>query len=229
MPESVVLGTTLVAGSGVSWAILAAVFLSNLPESMAATTGLLKSGARPSQLMLLWGATTLVSGIAAGLGYTLLGDASGATVALVQAFAAGALLTMLTDTMIPEAYEHSGPATGLVTVLGFTVAFGISTLARRPTSADGAVEVDTAGNDTRHAGSRGVRARRGATAGKAVFGPSFRVTRQRVRDSSRPSPLRHDLVVVATIHPSAVLRSRDRTAMYDGLVSDLRVVAEALG
>jgi ZIP family zinc transporter len=96
---------------------------------MAATTGLLKSGARPSQLMLLWGATTLVSGIAAGLGYTLLGDASGATVALVQAFAAGALLTMLTDTMIPEAYEHSGPATGLVTVLGFTVAFGISTLA----------------------------------------------------------------------------------------------------
>jgi ZIP family zinc transporter len=128
VPESVVLGTTLVAGS-VSWAILAAVFLSNLPESMAATTGLLKSGARPSQLMLLWGATTLVSGIAAGLGYTLLGDASGATVALVQAFAAGALLTMLTDTMIPEAYEHSGPATGLVTVLGFTVAFGISTLA----------------------------------------------------------------------------------------------------
>jgi ZIP family zinc transporter len=129
VPESVVLGTTLVAGSGVSWAILAAVFLSNLPESMAATTGLLKSGAPRSQLMLLWGATTLASGIAAGLGYTLLGDASGSTVALVQAFAAGALLTMLTDTMIPEAYEHSGPATGLVTVLGFTVAFGISTLA----------------------------------------------------------------------------------------------------
>ena len=129
VPESVVLGTTLVAGSGVSWAILAAVFLSNLPESMAATTGLHKSGAPRSQLMLLWGATTLASGIAAGLGYTLLGDASGSTVALVQAFAAGALLTMLTDTMIPEAYEHSGPATGLVTVLGFTVAFGISTLA----------------------------------------------------------------------------------------------------
>jgi ZIP family zinc transporter len=129
VPESVVLGTTMVAGSGVSLAILAAVFLSNLPESMAATSGLLKSGARPSQLMLLWGATTLVSGIAAGLGYTLLGDSSVATVALVQAFAAGALLTMLTDTMIPEAYQHSGPATGLVTVLGFTVAFGISTLA----------------------------------------------------------------------------------------------------
>jgi zinc transporter, ZIP family len=127
VPESVVLGTTLVVGSGVSWAILATVFLSNLPESMAATTGLLKSGARPSQLMLLWGATTLFSGIAAGLGYTLLGDASGATVALVQAFAAGALLSL------------------------------------------------------------GVRARRGATAGKAAFGPSFRVTRQRVRDSSRLS------------------------------------------
>ena len=129
VPESVVLGTTLVAGSGVSWAILAAVFLSNLPESMAATTGLLKSGARPSQLMVLWGATTLVSGIAAGLGYTLFGDARRRHGRTGQAFAAGALLTMLTDTMIPEAYEYSGPATGLVTVLGFTVAFGINTMA----------------------------------------------------------------------------------------------------
>ncbi len=129
VPESVVLGTTLVAGSGVSWAMLAAVFLSNLPEAMAASSGLLKGGTRPSRVMLLWAATTLVSGIAAGLGYVLLGGASGGAVALVQAFAAGALLTMLTDTMIPEAYKHSGSTTGLVTVLGFTVAFGISTLA----------------------------------------------------------------------------------------------------
>jgi uracil-DNA glycosylase len=69
----------------------------------------------------------------------------------------------------------------------------------------------------------------GATAGQAVFGPSFRVTRQRGMRLEAPEPLSPDLVVLATIHPSAVLRSRDRTAMYDGLVSDLRVVAQALG
>ena len=69
----------------------------------------------------------------------------------------------------------------------------------------------------------------GATAGKAIFGPSFRVTRQRGTRLEAPEPLSPDLVVVATIHPSAVLRSRDRAAMYDGLVSDLRVVAEAIG
>lgn len=69
----------------------------------------------------------------------------------------------------------------------------------------------------------------GATAGKAVFGPSFTVTRQRGTRLEAPEPLDPDLVVVATIHPSAVLRSRDRVETYDGLVSDLRVAAAALG
>ena len=128
IPESVVLGTTLVAGSGVSWALLAAVFLSNLPEAMSATAGLRKAGVQPSRLVLLWSVTALVSAVAAALGYLLMGDAAGSSVALAQAFAAGALLTMLADTMIPEAYEFGGPATGLMTVLGFSVAFGISTL-----------------------------------------------------------------------------------------------------
>jgi ZIP family zinc transporter len=128
IPESVVLGTTLVAGSGVSWALLAAVFLSNLPEAMSATAGLRKAGVQPSRLVLLWSGTALVSAVAAALGYLLMGDAAGSSVALAQAFAAGALLTMLADTMIPEAYEFGGPATGLMTVLGFSIAFGISTL-----------------------------------------------------------------------------------------------------
>jgi uracil-DNA glycosylase len=69
----------------------------------------------------------------------------------------------------------------------------------------------------------------GATASKAIFGPSFRVTRQRGTRLEAPEPLSPDIVVVATIHPSAVLRSRERAAMYEGLVSDLHVVAEALG
>jgi ZIP family zinc transporter len=67
--------------------------------------------------------------VASWAGWYFVGSSSGDTVALVQAFAAGALLTMLTDTMVPEAYEFGGPSTGLVTVLGFSVAFGLSTLA----------------------------------------------------------------------------------------------------
>lgn len=129
IPESVVLGTTLVGGHGVSTAMLAAVFLSNLPEAMSATAGLTKSGTSRRSIMTLWIGTTIVSALAAGVGYTLLGDASPSSVAFVQAFAAGALLTMLADTMVPEAYEFGGRSTGLLTVLGFSVAFGLSTLA----------------------------------------------------------------------------------------------------
>lgn len=128
IPESVVLGATLVGGGGVSLAMLAAVFLSNLPEAMSATAGLVKAGTERTKLWALWITTTLVSGLAAGIGYSLLGDASPSAVAMVQAFAAGALLTMLIDTMIPEAYEFGGRTTGLVTVLGFAVAVGLSSL-----------------------------------------------------------------------------------------------------
>ena len=126
IPESVVLGTTLVGTGVVSIPVLAAVFLSNLPEAMSATAGLVRAGTSRRSLFLLWGSTTLVSAIAAGVGYAALGTASPATIAVVQAFAAGALLTMLVDTMIPEATEFGGPVTGLVTVLGFATAFGLS-------------------------------------------------------------------------------------------------------
>lgn len=128
IPESVVLGATLIGGGGVSVAMLAAVFVSNLPEAMSATAGLLKAGTKPSRLWVLWGSTTLVSALAAGIGYLALDGASPAVVAVTQAFAAGALLTMLVDTMIPEATEFGGPVTGLVTVLGFATAFGLSSI-----------------------------------------------------------------------------------------------------
>ena len=89
---------------------------------------MITSGTKPSRLWVLWGSTTLVSALAAGIGYVALDGASPAVVAITQAFAAGALLTMLVDTMIPEATEFGGPVTGLVTVLGFATAFGLSSL-----------------------------------------------------------------------------------------------------
>ena len=76
--------------------------------------------------MRMWVLVALASAIAAWAGYALLGDASAWTIAFVQSFAAGALLTMLADTMMPEAYEHAGSVVGLVTTIGFLVAFGLA-------------------------------------------------------------------------------------------------------
>lgn len=127
IPESVAIGVSLVGGGGVAAPVVAAVFLSNIPEALAAATGLRKAGHSTRYILGLWTAVALASTIAAGAGYQFLGGASGSTVALIQAFAAGAILTMLADTMMPEAFEHGGSAVGLLTVLGFALAFMLST------------------------------------------------------------------------------------------------------
>jgi zinc transporter, ZIP family len=128
IPETAVIGLSLLGGGGVSTAVIAAVFISNVPEAIAATTGLAASGWRPRQVMLLWAGVGLVCALAAPAGYGLCDDASGRSVAFVQAFAGGAILTMLADTMMPEAFKHGGRLVGLATTLGFALAFGISSL-----------------------------------------------------------------------------------------------------
>jgi zinc transporter, ZIP family len=128
IPESITLGLTLLGGEGVSAAMLAAVFLSNLPESMAATTGFQKSGRSRRWIIGLWLAVIAVSGLASLAGYGLLDTAEDTTVAFVLAFAAGAVLTMLADTMMPEAFKYGGSAVGLLTTAGFAVAVAIVAL-----------------------------------------------------------------------------------------------------
>jgi zinc transporter, ZIP family len=128
IPESVVIGLTLLQGGSVSVAMLIAVFLSNLPEAIGATSGLAVAGWRPSRILGLWAVVVLVSALAALAGYGLFGDASPNTIAFVLAFAGGAILTMLAETMIPEAYLRGGKAVGLATTLGFGVAFAVSAL-----------------------------------------------------------------------------------------------------
>jgi ZIP family zinc transporter len=125
IPESFILGTSLLMGGSVSLSFLAAVFISNLPEAMAATTGLAAIGWSKQRIVGIWLAAVAVSAVAAAIGYWLFSLRSLDGV-LVQAFAAGALLTMLADTMMPEAFEHGGKAVGLITVLGFAVAFTLS-------------------------------------------------------------------------------------------------------
>jgi ZIP family zinc transporter len=127
VPESVAIGASLIGGGGVGVAVVAAVFLSNLPESLAAATGMRKAGYSSGQVIGLWSGVMAVSGLASLVGFALLGGASPVILAVIQAFAAGAILAMLADTMMPEAFENGGRVVGLVTVAGFAAAFALGT------------------------------------------------------------------------------------------------------
>lgn len=126
IPESAAIGVSLLTSPTVSVPVVVAVFLSNVPESMAAATGLRKAGHSPAWILRLWGAVTVVAAAAAGLGYVVLDGASADVLAGIEAFAAGAILTMLADTMMPEAFEEGGSKVGLLTVLGFITALAVS-------------------------------------------------------------------------------------------------------
>jgi ZIP family zinc transporter len=123
IPEGIVIGLSLIAGGEVSVAVIAAVFMSNLPEAIGATRGLARSGFSRRRLLRMWGAITALTAVAAALGYAAFADASDDLVAFIEAFAGGALLTMVSSTMLPEAVRGAGREVGLATVLGFAVAF----------------------------------------------------------------------------------------------------------
>jgi zinc transporter, ZIP family len=128
IPESAAIGVTLIEGGGVGVAMVVAVFLSNLPEAISASVGMRNAGRRKAWILALWGAVTLASTLAAALGFGLLDGASQDLIAVIQAFAAGAILTMLADTMMPEAFEYGGNVAGLVTTAGFILAALLSTV-----------------------------------------------------------------------------------------------------
>jgi zinc transporter, ZIP family len=128
IPESVVLGVGLLGGSGVSLAMLAAIFLSNFPEGLSSALGMRKAGRSAAYVFGLWAAIVLISGAASLLGAALLGGAAPGVLAVVKAVAAGALLTMIVDTMIPEAVEGERKETGMFVVAGLLVAFALSNL-----------------------------------------------------------------------------------------------------
>lgn len=125
VPESAVLGMSLVTGGGVSTALLAGIWVSNLPESLGSSVNLQADMTRP-RIRLLWLSIVVVSALAAAGGFALVSGSSARSGALVQAFAAGALLTMIADEMAPEAFERSAIHTGLATVAGFALAVFLS-------------------------------------------------------------------------------------------------------
>ncbi|QGQ18476.1 ZIP family zinc transporter [Cellulomonas sp. JZ18] len=128
VPESVVLGLSLLGGGGVGVPVLAAVAISNLPEGLSSAAGMRRSGRRAGYVFGVWGGIALASGVAAALGALLLQGASGAVVAVITAVAAGAILAMVADTMIPEAFERTHLYAGLLATVGFLLSFTIERL-----------------------------------------------------------------------------------------------------
>ncbi|MEU0336738.1 ZIP family zinc transporter [Streptomyces sp. NPDC006193] len=128
VPESAVIGVSLLDGGAVSLVTVAAVFISNVPEGLSSSAGMKKAGRGKGYVFGVWGAIAAASTVSAVLGYTVVGAFSPAVIAAVTAVAAGAILAMIADTMIPEAFEDAHLAIGLITVGGFLTSFALSHL-----------------------------------------------------------------------------------------------------
>ncbi len=126
IPEQLVLGINLASGDAVSIGLLAAIFVSNLPEAIGGATELEATGHERRKVLRLWVAVAAACALATPAGYALMDVASDELQGGINGFAAGALLVMLVDSMIPDATEKGGRATGLVTTLGFALAAGLS-------------------------------------------------------------------------------------------------------
>jgi len=128
IPESVAIGLSLLGGQAVSLPMVAAIFLSNIPEGLSSAAGMQQAGHRAGFVFSMWTTIALLSGLAALAGATLFADLSPAAQAAASAIAAGGILAMLADTMLPEAFAETHNASGLITALGFLAAFALTML-----------------------------------------------------------------------------------------------------
>ena len=128
VPESIVIGLSMLGGSKVSMVAVIAIFLSNIPEGMSSAAGMKTTGRSKLYIFGIWGGITLISGISAIAGYTVFNSFSDEIIAATTAIAAGAILAMIADTMMPEAFETAHNWAGLITVMGFLSAFMLTKL-----------------------------------------------------------------------------------------------------
>jgi ZIP family zinc transporter len=126
IPEQLVLGIGLAAGEGVSVGLLGAIFVSNLPEAIGASSGMQAAGRSRATIRRLWLGITVILAATTVAGFAIADTASNELLGGITGFAAGALIVMLVDSMIPEATRQAGRTTGLVTTLGFALAAGLS-------------------------------------------------------------------------------------------------------
>jgi zinc transporter, ZIP family len=123
IPESIVIGVSMISGGAVSMVAVIAIFLSNVPEGLSSAAGMKKAKRSAAYVFILWVVITIVSGLASLCGYVIFSHFNNEVIAATTAVAAGAILSMLSDTMMPEAFEVAHNYAGLITVLGFLAAF----------------------------------------------------------------------------------------------------------
>ncbi|HEX9978950.1 MAG TPA: hypothetical protein VGB50_00125 [Flavobacterium sp.] len=128
IPESIAIGVSMIEGSAVSIATVIAIFLSNVPESLSSTSGMKKSGRSAGYIFSIWCGIAIMSALASLCGYTIFRDLSPDIIAATIAVAAGGILTMVADTMIPEAFEEGHGLTGMICAAGFLSAFVLTKL-----------------------------------------------------------------------------------------------------
>jgi len=131
IPESIVIGVSMIGGGAVSMVAVIAIFMSNLPEGLSSAAGMKKAGRSAGYIFGIWAAIAATSGVAALIGYAVFSHFSPGIIAATTAVAAGAILAMLADTMIPEAFEEAHDFAGLVTVAGFLAAFVLSKISEK--------------------------------------------------------------------------------------------------
>lgn len=127
VPENIALGISLTEGSG-GLALLAAIFVSNFPEALVGSASMREQGRSQVFILGVWTICAVLLTVAVVIGAGPLSSASDETISLPLAFAAGAVLASLADTLMPEAYENGGPTVALSTAAGFILSFVLSTL-----------------------------------------------------------------------------------------------------
>lgn len=126
IPESIVIGVSLLKGGGVGLVAVIAVFLSNIPEGLSSAAGMKQEGRSFAFVFGVWGGIALLAGLSSWLGYVAFDGVAPEIIAAVQTTAAGAILAMVVDTMVPEAFEGTHDYAGIIAVTGFLAAFGLS-------------------------------------------------------------------------------------------------------
>ncbi|WP_405117785.1 ZIP family metal transporter [Paenibacillus sp. FSL H8-0317] len=121
IPESIMLGASLLAGNGVSVVLVVSIFVSNIPEGLSSTVGLQGSKYSRAKIMLMWLSVLLISAFAALGGYLFLEQLPEEMSAAIGAFAGGGIIAMICSTMMPEAFEEGGPVVGLIASMGLLV------------------------------------------------------------------------------------------------------------
>lgn len=128
IPENMALGISIVTGGAVNIVLIAAIFISNFPEGLASTQGMLGHGRSKKQILMIWSAVVVIGTVASAIGFSILSKAQPEIVSAALSFASGAILVMLAESMIPEAFEKGGSVIGLAAMAGFAIAFVLGKL-----------------------------------------------------------------------------------------------------